>query len=121
MGMEITTIPSTGILKATVEGKFDLAQSKQVLMAIAAAEPSVTDSDVLIDVRRASSGLKLSDIWELAEEFANLKIGESRKTAVVCPPDRLESGQFFAVTARGMGRRVQAFLTEEEALDWLTA
>jgi len=56
---------------------------------------------------------------ELVKEFTTLHISGGRKVAVLTEQHRFGNAQFFAVTARGKGRDVQAFTSFEEAFDWL--
>jgi hypothetical protein len=52
-------------------------------------------------------------------EFTELRIAARRHTAVLTSKERFDDAEFFAISAGGMGRRVQAFTSFEEAFDWL--
>lgn len=119
MASDIRVIHTRDFLKATVQGDFDLATSKLALHEIADATPPGTRVDLMIDVREAPANLTLAQLSELAAEFTRLNIGAGQKTAVLTDPDRFDNAQFFAVSARGKGRVVQAFTSFEEAFDWL--
>ena len=119
MPADIRVIHVRDFLKATVQGTFDLDGSKEALAQIAEATIS-SDAGIMIDVREAPSDLSVSQLSQLATEFNRLHLGTGRKTAVLTTPDRFDNSHFFAVTARGMGRDVQAFTSFEEAFDWLT-
>jgi len=119
MPSDIRVIYVRDFVKATVQGTFDLDSSKQALLEIAAAVPSSSAVDVMIDVRDAPADLSLSQLSELAMEFNRSRLGVGRKTAVLTAKDRFDNAHFFAISARGMGRNVQAFTSFEEAFDWL--
>ncbi len=70
MATDIRVIHAREFLKATVQGKHDVEQSKEELLRIASHEPPSGGFDVMIDVREAPSDLSLSELWALAVEFA---------------------------------------------------
>jgi hypothetical protein len=45
----------------------------------------------------------------------------SPKTAVLCPRERFDYGEFFALCAESKGFEVRAFTSYEEAFEWLLA
>lgn len=118
MTTDIRLIHARDFLKASVHGEFDLEGSKKALREIVTAAPS-EDIDIMIDVRDAPSNLSLSQLADLAAEFNRLQKGARRKVAVLTSPDRFDNAHFFAVSARGMGRDVQAFTSFEDAFDWM--
>jgi hypothetical protein len=120
MATDIRVIGVREFLRATVHGVFDLESSKQLLHDIAGASPPSQSIDIMIDIREAPANLSLVQISELAAEFHRLHIGAGRKTAVLTEQGRFDNAHFFAITARGKGRTVQAFASFEEAFDWLT-
>jgi hypothetical protein len=117
----IRLIRAPEFLKATAEGDYDLNESRQLLLGLASALPTPEDVDVLIDMREVSSRLTLPSLYELAREFTDLRIAANRRTAVLVPADRYDDAEFFAISAGGMGRRVRAFTSFEDAFDWLVA
>jgi hypothetical protein len=121
MPTEIRVIRASEFLRATAEGAYDLEDSRQVLLGLASAVPSPEDIDVLIDFREVSTELTLPNLYQLAREYTELRIAANRRTAVLVPPDRFDDAEFFAISAGGMGRRVSAFTSFEEAFDWLAA
>lgn len=120
MAADIRVIHVRDFMKATVQGTFDLESSKQALLQIADAVPPSSPVDIMIDVREAPASLSVAQLSQLVAEFNRLHIGAGRKTAVLTAEDRFENAHFFAVSARGMGRDVQAFTSFEDAFDWLT-
>lgn len=119
MTSDIRVIHVREFLQATVQGEFDLASSKELLLEIANAAPTSEALNILIDIREAPANLSLREISELATEFEKLQLGTGRKTAVLTEPRRFENAHFFSVSARNMGSSVQAFTSFEEAFDWL--
>jgi hypothetical protein len=63
--------------------------------------------------------LSITDLWYLAAELSKLRQAFSRKTAVLCPPERFDFAGFFALAAQNRGFRVGAFTSFEEAMTWL--
>jgi hypothetical protein len=114
MAADIGVIAVREFLETTGEGTYNFERGKAFLQSIAPA-----DFHVLLDVREAPYSLTLADISTLAVEFTRLQIGVGRKIAVVIETDRYDDAQFFAVSARSMGNRVQAFTSFEEAHEWL--
>jgi len=119
MVSDIKVIHVRDFLRVTVQGKLDLKGSKGAILEIANATSS-HPHDILLDVRDAPSYLSLSEVSEVATEFIKLQVGAGRKTAVLTAPDRFGNAQFFAISARNMGALVQAFLSFEEAMDWIS-
>ena len=71
-------------------------------------------------MREAPTHMTLAQLSLLAAEFNRLRIGAGRKVAVLTAEQRFDNAHFFAVSARGIGRDVQAFTSFEEAFNWLT-
>ena len=44
----------------------------------------------------------------------------ARKTAVLCPLERFDHVKFFALCSERHSIRIRAFVTYEQAMDWLT-
>jgi hypothetical protein len=120
MASDIRVIHVRDFIRATVSGKFDLKSSEEALKRIANEASTSPDVDILIDVREAPANLTLAQLTQLVEEFHRLRVGAGHKTAVLTAKERFDNAHFFAVTARGRGRNVQAFISFEEAFDWLT-
>jgi len=63
--------------------------------------------------------MSVTDLWYLAAELSTLGKAFLRKTAVLCPVERFDYADFFALCADNLGMRVQAFNSFEDAIDWL--
>jgi hypothetical protein len=58
----IRLICAPEFVRATVDGTFDIDESRKVLLGLATAVPSPEDIDVLIDVREAPPDLRLPNL-----------------------------------------------------------
>ena len=120
MPTNIRIIHAREFVRATATGELDLEATKKVLIDIAAAAPHPGDYEILVDLRKAHSRLSHTDEWYLAAELSKHRRTFSRKTAVLCPVERLDNAEFFALCAANAGFRVKAFTSFEDAIDWLT-
>ena len=119
MPTNIRIIHAHEFFKATPDGQLNLDQAREILREISSAEGPSLDYDVILDVRRAESKLSTADLWNLAAELDNLRQAFSRKTAVLCPSERFDLAEFFALCAQNRGVRVKAFSSFEDAINWL--
>ena len=65
--------------------------------------------------------MSVTDLWYLAEALSTLRGAFNSKTAVLCPTERFDSAEFFALCAQNRGLRVQAFRSFEDAIEWFIA
>lgn len=123
MASNIRIIHAHDFIKATPEGKLDFAKTKKLLIEIASASAPLGEYDILLDTRKAQSGMSVTDLWYLAAELGNLRDPFSRpiKTAVLCPLIRFDLAEFFALCAGNRGFNVGAFTSLEDAIEWLIA
>jgi hypothetical protein len=109
MPTNIRIIHAQDFLRATPEGRLDLEESKQLLIDLAAASAAWGDHDIILDTRQARSGLSAFDLWYLARELAIHRKDLGGKKAVLCPLERFDRAEFFALCAQDRGLQVQAF------------
>ena len=83
------------------------------------ASEQLDDFDVLIDTREAASILSAADLMHLADQLVKYPETFAGRTAIVCPPERLDHVSYFALRAEKKGIDVRAFTSFEEAIDWL--
>ena len=124
MPVNIRIIHAHDFIKATPEGRLDLEESKKLLIEIASASAPLVDYHMILDTRKAQSEMSVSDLWHLAAELSkNFHKAVSRipKTAVLCPRERFDHAEFFALCAQNRGYQVSAFTSFEDALEWLIA
>jgi hypothetical protein len=120
MSINIRIIHAKDFIKATPEGKLDLENSKKILLEIASATRSYSDFEIILDTRKAQVEMSVVDLWCLAEELGNFRKAFSKKTAVLCPAEKFNFAEFFALCAQNRGIQVMAFTSFEEAIEWLT-
>lgn len=119
MSCKILIIHAHDFIKATPEGTLDLACSRKLLIDIATNSGALADHELLLDTRRAHSVLSVTDLYEIVGEIHDHQQAYSRRTAVLCPRERFEFAEFFALCAQNRGFSVNAFTSFEEAIDWL--
>jgi hypothetical protein len=106
-------------IKATPEGKLDFDASMKVFKEVASAASGVADHEILIDTRKAQSEMSVTDLWTLASSLRTFHYDFNRKTAVLCPLQSFDSEAFFALCAQNRGFRISAFVSFENAIEWL--
>ncbi|MGO9119244.1 MAG: hypothetical protein ACLQPD_16760 [Desulfomonilaceae bacterium] len=121
MVTDIRIIHAHDFIKATPEGQLDLEKSKKLLMEIASASDPLVGYDIILDTRKAQSGMSVIELWYLAAEVSKLRDAFSRKTAVLCPLEGFDHAEFFALCAKNRGFQVSAFTSFEDAIEWLSA
>jgi hypothetical protein len=121
MPTDVRIIDTHNFIKVTPEGQLDRENTKKLLMEIASTSTPWADYEILIDTRKAQSGMSVSDLSYLATELCNLRKAFSRKTAILCPRERFDRAGFFALCAQNEGFLVNAFTSFEDAIEWLTA
>jgi hypothetical protein len=65
--------------------------------------------------------LTTRDLWDLAEKLTEGEMSRVHKTAVLCPHERFDHARFFAMCAERRGFNIRAFLSYEDAMEWLIA
>jgi hypothetical protein len=121
MPTKIQIIHAHDFLKATTDGKLDLEASKALLTQIATASSGLEDHDIILDTRAAHSSLTAFDLWYLAREVAIHRNFFGRKKAILCPADRFDHAELFALCAEDRGLKAQAFTSYEAAMEWILA
>ena len=121
MPTNIKIIHSQDFIRATLEGQLDFEKSKRLLMELASTSAQLVDYEILIDTRKAQLEMSVTNLWYMAVELSNLHKIFARKTAVLCPLERFDHAEFFALCAKNRGLRVSAFTSFEDAIEWLIA
>jgi hypothetical protein len=119
MPTNIEIIRAHDFMKATVAGKLNFEESKKALMEIAAAPTPSDDFEIILDTRKAKLELSITDLFDLASELAHFRKAFSRKMAVLCPLERFDDAGFFALCAQVRDFQVRAFVSFEDAIEWL--
>ena len=118
---DIKIIQTHAFIKATPRGWLNRKDMKKLFTDIASAAATSGDCGILIDTRKAQSGLSASDLWYLAAQLSKLGEAFSRKTALLCPRERFDRVGFFALCAQNRGFLVNVFTSFEDAIEWLIA
>ena len=121
MATDIRIIHAHDFVMATHEGKLDFEKSKKALIQIASAWSPLGGCEIILDTRKAHSKMSPTDLWYLAVELSNLRRAFSRRTAVLCPVERFDNAEFFALCAQNRGLQLSTFTSFEDAIEWLTA
>jgi hypothetical protein len=119
MPTTIRIIHAHDFIQANPEGRLDLEASKTLLLELASASAGLGDHDVILDTRKTKSTLTAFDLWHLAREVAIHRNFLGRKKAVLCPRERFDHAEFFALCAQDRGLQVRAFTSYEEAMEWI--
>ncbi len=117
----IRIIHAKDFIKSTPEGPPDLERSKKLLLEIASASALSADYAIILDSRKAETVLSVSDVWYLATELSKYRKAFSRMTAVICPREEFDHAAFFALCSQNRGFNISAFISFEDAIEWLTA
>lgn len=121
MSTDVKIVHSCDFIIVTPQGQLDREKTGNLLKEIASATAPLRDYEILVDTRKAQSGMSISDLWYLAAQLSNLGQSFSRKTAVLCPRERFDQAGFFALCAQNRGFLVNPFLSFEDAMEWLMA
>ena len=121
MPANIRIIHAHDFMKATPEGWLDRHKSMKLLLEIASVAPSLSDFHVILDTRKAQSGLNETDLWYLASELSNKfrEVSQSPRMAALCPLERFNQADFFALCAKNRGFNINAFTSFEDAYEWI--
>jgi hypothetical protein len=102
------------------KGGLDLQATKQVLSNLAKACIESGVSCALVDVRRATSPLNLSDLYHLVLAFKEMGFRTDERLAVLHRYSAGEKAEFFAMCSVDHGWNVRAFDEYEDAIEWLS-
>ena len=121
MATNIRIIHAHDFIKATPEGRLDFEDSKKMLMEIASASAHLADYEIILDTRKVQAVMSATQLWDLARELIKYHTTFSRKTAILCPLERFDLAEFFALCAHNRGFQVRAFTSIGDAMEWLIA
>jgi DNA-binding transcriptional LysR family regulator len=118
----VKVIHARDFIRATPQGEAWFEKALELLQSIAEAGAGLTDFEVLVDTRRVTGGgLSAADLFRLAEALVRYRKTFARKTAVLCPLEKFDKLQFFALCAEDRGFNLRAFTSYEDAMEWLIA
>lgn len=120
MNLNTQLVRQSDYIKTAPTGELDMASTRQLLLKLAAASSSGQERPMLVDIRKTSSILKKSDVFELASTLIEYGKTFRRKTAILArDDDSFDRANFFELVARNRGYNVNAFSSFEEAIIWL--
>jgi hypothetical protein len=119
MPTNIKVFGAKDFLHVTPQGQVHLAKSLRVVEEIAAATANLDDFEVLIDVRRTKGALTPNELWTLAQQLLKHKRTFAHRTAILCPFEKFDRAEFFAMCAEQHGFNIQAFTSYQDAMEWL--
>jgi DNA-binding transcriptional LysR family regulator len=115
----IKVIHATDFIRATAEGKLNIEKAEQLLKDIADAGAGLNGFHVLVDGRRITGSMTAVELWYLADRLVRYRRTFENKTAIICPVENFDHARFFALCAENHGFNVQAFISDETAMQWL--
>jgi len=122
MTTNIRVIHPSDFLRVRTDGRVDLEMGRNLLAGVAEAAATLERFEVLIDIRDAIGQLTPDELHELAGSLIGFRSTFLHRTAVLCPRERFDNARFFSLLAASYGfRRIRAFLTYEDAMEWLMA
>jgi hypothetical protein len=122
MSTNVRVIQPLDFLRVRADGRVDLEMARALLAKVAAAAAPLDEYEVLIDIRNVVGQLTPDEVSELAGSLDQFHSTFLRKTAVLCPRERFDNARFFSLLAGSHGfRRIRAFLSYEDAMEWLLA
>jgi hypothetical protein len=121
MATNVKIIHSRDFIRAKPDGKLDYNEMKELLMAIVDESKSLVNFEVVLDTRKADSKLSMFDFFMLAIDLTKIHHFVGRKIAIICPTERFDNANFFAQVANYRGSRVRAFISFEDAIEWIIA
>lgn len=120
MNLNIQLVRQADYVKTTPTGELDMSSTKKLLLTLAAASSTGEEKPMLVDIRKTSSILKKTDVFELASSLIEYGKTFRRKTAILArDDDSFDRANFFELVAKNRGYNVNAFTSFEEAIIWL--
>ena len=116
----ISIIHTDDFLKFSSDGTLDFKEAIRILDEASSVLNSQDYCSIIIDTRKAQSALSYGDLFHLSLELFRHGMTFRRRTAILCPQERLADGDFFATLCGNRGLDVSVFVSYEEAMDWLT-
>lgn len=119
MARQIRIVHARDFVSAKPDGRLDLEESKRLLLEVSGFLETCDASHILLDTRGSISVLSASDLWYLADCLAQQPKPAACRIAILCPAERFDYASFYALCAERLGIQMQAFLSYEEAMQWL--
>lgn len=122
MAINVRVIHPADFLRVRADGRVDLESGKTLLREVAQAAQPLGRCAVMIDIRDAIGRLNPDELHELAGVLLEMPRSFLHRTAILCPRERFDNARFFSLLAASYGfRSLRAFLSYEDAMEWLLA
>jgi len=120
MDLNIRIIHARDFLITTPTLQVDLETSKQFFLKLARENAAPRQYDLLIDLRRTTGNLSLSEVTEVVKVVIDHRDSFRSRIAILTTPGvKFENAQFGALYATNRGFQMAAFTDFEETINWL--
>jgi len=118
--IDVKIVPAREFIRTNANGEFDLEGTKELFLAVFSKMKEANASEVVMDLREATTKMTASDINELLSVLNHVGSWSTWKIAIVYrPKNDWDRAKFFELGAQNKGYRVGAFQAFENALTWL--
>jgi hypothetical protein len=120
---EYRTITGKDFLKAKPSGEIDLEESKKMLASIALITKPPADYEILLDIRDINSykPFRCFEVLAFVRELVKNRSAFQNKIAILSRDDKqLDNSKFVELCATNRGLLLKAFVSFENAVEWLT-
>jgi len=118
--INVKIVPAKEFIRTNANGEFDLEGTKELFLAVFSKMKEANASEVVMDLREATTKMTASDINELLSVLNHVGSWSTWKIAIVYrPKNDWDRAKFFELGAQNKGYRVGAFQVFENALTWL--
>jgi len=118
--INVKIVPAKEFVRTQADGEFDLEGTKELFLAVFSKMKEANVSEVVMDLREASTKMTASDINELLSVLNHVGSWSTWKIAIVYRhKDDWDRAKFFELGAQNKGYRVGAYQSFEGALNWL--
>ncbi len=98
----------------------DFDSTRDLLIEVISIETKASELDILLDFRQSRGNLTTTDIWYLAAELDKHRAFFREKIAILIGTEgNFDNAKFFELCATNRGLNVGAFMSYEEAINWL--
>ncbi len=120
MDLNIRIIHAQDFLIVTTSGEVDIEMSKKSLLRLASLNTAPRRYDILIDTRRKTGSLTLTEISELVDMMVKQRDSFRSRLAILASPGvGFDQAKFMELYANNRGFQVGAFTDFEESMNWL--
>ena len=117
--MDFETAPAAGVAAVTVDGGLSMDSVREALLRL--AHPTAPPPHrVLLDFRPARGSLSSRDVFQLVRVLTDHPEAFGGRIALLDNYKRYDKAEFFCAAAAELGFEFQAFLTPQDATNWLT-